>query len=161
MVRPNQLGVSDMSDGNSDHPRGGETEGAGELPALSFAALVGDGDQVLLKARSEHGETALPLSGDQAARLGRALLTASVALRAGPSRPPVGTPVDDCQFPVLRWAAARSKRNGLPVISVMLPGGIALTLQLEEQTLAKCGESLVSLAEKQPADAFGGLPPVI
>ncbi|MGV6872443.1 hypothetical protein ACUSIJ_07095 [Pseudochelatococcus sp. B33] len=149
-----------MTDGNSGNNNDTHTGDSGGVPGLSFAAVVGEDDQVLLKARSSHGETALPLSGEQAALLGRALLTASVALRAGASRPPVGTPVDDCQFPVLRWVAARSNRNGLPLISVVLPGGIGITLQLEDQTLAQCGESLVKLASTQPS-APGGLPPVI
>lgn len=118
-----------------------------EPPALTFYAEVGENDQVLLKARSAHGETALPLTGGQAAHLGRALLTASVALHAGASRPPAGTPVEDCQFPVLRWVAGRSNRNGLPIITTILPGGVSVTLQLDDASTAKCGESLIKLAE--------------
>lgn len=146
-----------MTDGHSGN---NNDHAAGAGASLAFAAVVGEEDQVLLKASSPHGETALPLSGEQAARLGRALLTASVALRAGASRPPVGTQVDDCQFPVVRWTAARSSRNGLPLISVVLPGGISVTLQLEDQTLVQCGESLIKLADT-PASGPGGLPPVI
>lgn len=152
-----------MPDGNSGNQNDRASGGAVTRPDLAFVAVVGEEDQVLLKASSPHGETALPLSADQAARLGRALLTASVALRAGASRPPAGTPVDDCQFPVLRWTAARSNRNGFPLVSVVLPGGVGLTLQLDDQTLAQCGESLIKLAQGQPArpGGQGGLPPVI
>lgn len=149
--------MTDANSGNHNEHGNGEAENA---LALTFSAVVGEDDQVLLKARSPHGESALPLTGDQAAILGRALLTASVALRAGASRPPAGTPVDDCQFPVLRWTAARSNRNGLPLIAVVLPGGVGLTLQLDDQTLAQCGESLIKLAQTQPS-SVGGLPPVI
>ncbi|MGI6244367.1 MAG: hypothetical protein ACOYJQ_01180 [Pseudochelatococcus sp.] len=127
-----------MSDAASQSPQQ-------EVPALTFFAEVGEGDQVLLKARSPHGETALPLTGAQAAHLGRALLTASVATHAGLSRPPSGTAVEDCQFPVLRWIAARSNRNNQPIVTVVLPGGISLTLQLDDQSTAKCGEALVKL----------------
>ncbi|MFC0217694.1 hypothetical protein FHS82_000125 [Pseudochelatococcus lubricantis] len=150
-----------MSDATSQNPQ----NGAQEPLALTFHAEVGEGDQVLLKARSPHAETALPLTSAQAAHLGRALLTAAVATHAGASRPVAGTPVDDCQFPVLRWIAARSSRNGFPLVTVILPGNVSLTLQLDDSSTVKCGESLIRLAQRGAEDANGtqdgGLPPII
>lgn len=121
---------------------------------LAFNVKVGEGDQVLLVARSPYGETVLPLSGLQAARLGRALLTASVALHAGGERPSAGTALEDCQFPIRRWIAARSGRNGLPIITTVLPGNIGLTFQLDEASVGKCGASLVDLAQQRPSFPF-------
>lgn len=152
-----------MTDGNSHNNNDYASGESAQALQLSFAAVVGEDNQVLLKARSPHGETALPLSGEQAARLGRALLTASVALGAGAGRPPAGTAVDDCQFPVLRWTAARSNRNGLPLVVATLPGGVSLTLQLDDQTLVQCAESLMKLSQTPSASESGQgeMPPVI
>ncbi|MBB3808130.1 hypothetical protein [Pseudochelatococcus contaminans] len=135
-----------MADGNSSNYQNGADHSA-DAPELSFHAVIGEGDQVLLTAGSVHGKTALPLSGKQAAHLGRALLTASVALRAGSSRPAPGTPVEDCHFPVMRWTTARSNLNGLPLIAIEVPGGVTLTFQLDDQTVSRCAESLVRLAQ--------------
>ncbi|MFT0892603.1 hypothetical protein [Pseudochelatococcus sp. G4_1912] len=129
-----------------------------DLPPLVFNVQIGEGDQVVLVARSPNGETLLPLTGLQAARLGRALLTASVALHAGNERPPAGSALEDCQFPIRRWIVARSGRNGLPIITTVLPGNIGLTFQLDEASVGKCGASLVELAQQRPLPLLDGGP---
>lgn len=139
--------MNDIPSYDPHFPPINDTDNSPKAP--SFQVAIGDDDQVLLLVHSSDGEQQLSLTGLQAARLGRALLTASVALHAGDFRPPVGAPLDDCQFPVRRWIAARSGRNGMPIITTVLPGGIGLTLQLDEASLGKCGASLVELSQER------------
>lgn len=143
-------------------------ESGSDKPQLSFSAEVGEGDVVKLAARSPHGETSLPLSAEQAALLGRALITASVATHAGTARPAPGTKVEDCQIPVLRWTASLSRHNSLPLVTVTIPGGLTLTLQIPTNAIVRCGESLVRLgqeggpqAENQPEHAPKRVSPII
>jgi len=92
-------------------------------------------------------EIPLRLSAEQAGELGRALLAVSaVCSSAAPH--PEGTRIDNCHFPVVRWATARSQANGLPILVVETTGGTQLALQFDPRVADECAASLRHAASR-------------
>jgi hypothetical protein len=77
--------------------------------------------------------------------LGRALLAVSaVCSSAAPH--PEGTRIDNCHFPVVKWATGRSQSNGRPILVVEVTGGTQLALQFEPKIAEACAASLHAAA---------------
>ena len=74
---------------------------------IVFAVEVGPDNRPIMKVRARDTQIPLGLSAAQAGELGRALLAAS-AVCSSSSPHPEGTRVDNCHFPVVKWATARS-----------------------------------------------------
>ena len=116
---------------------------AQEGAQIAFA--VGPDNPSNYEGQGSRTEIPLGLSAAQAGELGRALLAAS-AVCSSSSAQPEGTRVENCHFPVVKWATARSNNNGLPILIVEVRGGTQLALQFDPKLAAACAESLARAA---------------
>ncbi len=124
-------------------------------PEIAFAVEVGPHNMPTMKVRLRNKDVPIGLSAAQAGELGRALLAVS-AVCSSDAPHPEGTRIDNCHFPVLKWATARSQSNGLPILIVELTGGTQLALQFEPKIAKECAVALGSAAERlsgNPANA--------
>jgi hypothetical protein len=111
-------------------------------PAIAFSVSVGPNDMPRLNLRIADREFPFDLTPKQAGDLGQALLAAAVGYTSGGARPPVGTLVERCRLPVMKWATGLSMTNGLPLLRIHIPGDIELVFKLTPQSAADCGTSL-------------------
>ncbi|BCM83634.1 hypothetical protein [Methylobacterium indicum] len=81
----------------------------------------------------------VPISGEQAALLGRALLAASVRLAVAPDGE--GT-VEPCDLPVAAWRTGLVRDHRLVVLMLDLPGGGSARFQLHPAMATGCGQAL-------------------
>ena len=81
----------------------------------------------------------VPISGAQAALLGRALLAASVSLAV---RPDLEGTVEPCDLPVAAWRTGLIRDHRLAVLMLDLPGGGTLSFQLHPAMATGCGRAL-------------------
>ncbi len=117
-------------------------------PAITFNVEIGPNSNPLMRVRIRDKDFPLELSASQASQLGRALLAIS-AVCNNASPPPEGTRIENCHFPVVKWATGHSNSNGLPILLVEVPGGAELILQFDPQTAQVCGASLAGTAAKK------------
>ena len=114
-------------------------------PQIDFSVEMAPSRKALLRLHIKDRQFPLEISGDQAGRLGIALLTASAACKA-PSLPAEGTPIENCHFPVLKCATAISNANGRPLLVLTLAGENQLVLQFDAKHAGLCGDSLKAAA---------------
>ena len=114
-----------------------------EGEAAGWTAELAPADTVQLS----HGADRFSLSRAEAMRTGLALLAASVVSNSPARRPPLGTRIENCHFPVLAWTTGRSAANGEPVLLLTIPGGQVLVFQLTGPAAETCGRALVREAE--------------
>jgi hypothetical protein len=100
-----------------------------------------------LKVRVKDTEFPLGLSAAQAGELGRALLAVS-AVCSSTAPPPQGRRIDNCHFPVVKWATGRSQNNGLPILILEVTGGTQLAFQFDSQVAEECSKSLAAAAAR-------------
>jgi len=96
-------------------------------------------DQVILK----HAKEVFTLTPREATRAGVALLAASTVCHSKSRRPPSGTKIENCHFPVTAWSTGRSVANGEPVLLLTIPGGQVLVFQLTDPTSEAVGRALI------------------
>lgn len=112
---------------------------------IAFAVEIGPKNKPTLKVKVRDREILLGLTAAQAGELGRALLAVSaVCSSAAPHSE--GTRIDNCHFPVVKWATGRSQNNGLPILVVEVTGGTQLALQFERKLAEECAASLLAAA---------------
>ena len=90
-----------------------------------------------------HGEHVFELTAPEAMRAGLGLLAASVIANSTTQKPPPGTLVENCHFPVTAWSTGRSVANGEPVLLLTIPGGQILVFQLTGVSAEAAGKALV------------------
>ena len=113
----------------------------GQNREIEFVVEIGPKNRPILKVKARAQEIPLGLTADQAGELGRALLAVSaVCSSAAPH--PEGTRIDNCHFPVVKWATGRSQSNGRPILVVEVTGGTQLALQFEPKIAEQCAASL-------------------
>jgi S-formylglutathione hydrolase FrmB len=93
-----------------------------------------------------HGAHIFELSATEAMRAGLALMAASVIANSK-QQPPVGTPIENCHFPVTAWSTGRSVANGEPVLLLTIPGGQVVVYQLTGLSAEAAGQALVAEAK--------------
>jgi hypothetical protein len=116
---------------------------------IAFAVEIGPKNKPTLKVKVRDREIPLGLTAAQAGELGRALLAVSaVCSSAAPHSE--GTRIDNCHFPVVKWATGRSQNDGLPILVVEVTGGTQLALQFEPKLAEECAASLRAAASLAP-----------
>jgi hypothetical protein len=100
-------------------------------------------DHVLLR----HGDVLLTLTAQEATKVGVALLAASVVCHSKSRRPPPGTKIENCHFPVTTWSTGRSTANGHPVLLLTIPGGQVMVFQMTGTMTEAVGRAMVREAE--------------
>jgi hypothetical protein len=123
-----------------------------ESSQIAFAIEVGPQNRPIMKVRVRGQEVPLGLDACQAGELGRALLAASAVCSSAALRPE-GTSIENCHFPVLKWATGRSQANGLPILIFEVAGGTQLTFQFDRRLAQECAISLARAATS--SDAMG------
>ena len=89
---------------------------------IAFAVEIGPKNKPILKVKVRDHEIPLGLTAAQAGELGCALLAVSAVCSSAAAHPK-GTRIDNCHFPVMKWATGRSQSNGLPILVVEVTGG--------------------------------------
>src|SRR3954469_19359891 len=118
---------------------------------IEFAVEIGPKNRPILKVKARAQEIPLGLTAHQAGELGRALLAVSaVCSSAAPH--PEGTRIENCHFPVEKWATGNSQKNGLPIVIVEVPGGTQLALEFRPSEATKCAAGLVTAAKHLNAE---------
>ena len=117
-----------------------------EHAQITFAVEVGPENRPVMKVRVKEKEIPLGLSPAQAGELGRALLAAS-AICSSPAPRPQGTRIDNCHFPVVKWATGRSQANGLLILVLETVGGTQLAFQFDRSNAEACATSLRTAAQ--------------
>ncbi|WP_083786392.1 hypothetical protein [Methylobacterium nodulans] len=108
---------------------------------VSFTVEVGFDTTPLMKVHAGGRVIPIGLTTAQSGELGRALLAVS-AVCSSTAPHPEGTRIDNCHFPVERWATGRSQSSGMPILVVQVTGGTQLALQFTPETAGACAASL-------------------
>lgn len=114
---------------------------------IGFAVRYLNDQQVNFVVAAEGREAPLvdlKIGPSEAAVLGRALLAASAVCRSLPPKPPAGSVINDCHFPVLRWETGVSNVNQSPIMRVTLPGGVQLTFEVAKEAAKEFGAALTA-----------------
>ncbi|MET0531192.1 MAG: hypothetical protein ABW003_23140 [Microvirga sp.] len=112
---------------------------------IAFAVEIGPKNKPILKVKVRDHEIPLGLTAAQAGELGCALLAVSAVCSSAAAHPE-GTRIDNCHFPVMKWATGRSQSNGLPILVVEVTGGTQLALQFAPKIAEECAASLRAAA---------------
>ena len=120
---------------------------ASEPPQIQFVVEVGAQNQPMMKVKVKDKVVPMSLSSAQAGELGRALLAVS-AVSSSSMMHPEGTRIQNCHFPVVKWATGQSHTNGLPILVLETVGGTQLAFQFEKHTAEECGEALTAATRR-------------
>jgi hypothetical protein len=87
------------------------------------------------------------ISGQQCAALGKSFLCAGEAVVGGEPRPQSGRIIRDAHLPVMKWSVGRAVASGEPVLTVTLPSGVEMTLQIRGPASVAIGKALIAAGE--------------
>ncbi|GEP04297.1 hypothetical protein [Methylobacterium oxalidis] len=112
------------------------------MAAVELSVEAGPGTGLQLTVRAGGRTIGLPIDADQAARLGEALLAASVL--CGPLCPPLplGSRITRGRVPAASWRVGAIDRGRRPVLDVRLVSGAELSIMLTPDSAVACGEEL-------------------
>lgn len=115
-------------------------------PSIEFSVAFEEGS-LSLNVSVGPKTVPVPMTPEQAAVVGPALVAASV-LANGPDgeRPPDGA-IEGRTLPVSGWQTGFIKDLGAAVLIVDLPGGAQLTLQFTPALAAGCGAALLKTGQ--------------
>lgn len=115
-------------------------------PGIEFSVEFEDGS-LFLKVSVGQKTVPVPVTPEQAAVLGPALLAASVLANGpGGEKPPEGA-VEGRTLPVSAWQTGLIKDVGAAVLIADLAGGAQLTLQFTPALAVGCGEALLKTGQ--------------
>jgi hypothetical protein len=119
------------------------TERQSEGP--SFSVEMGSDNIPRLRLTLGAKEFPLPVSVEQCAQLGQALLAASSLGQVANATAAPGAPIVNALHPAKKWRTGRMPNNGRPVLFLTTAAGAELGFVLTPEAAKACAEALYKL----------------
>ncbi|MDR7037777.1 hypothetical protein J2X36_002528 [Methylobacterium sp. BE186] len=125
------------------------------MPTVELSVEAGPPNSVQIQVHAGGKNIALPISPNQAAILGQALLAASVLCDPRCSSVAPGSKISNGRLPAASWRVGAIDHGARPILDVRLVSGAVLSILLTPSSAIECGEQLQMMGRLSLAPESG------